>query len=38
MPRFEIPYAIEGSAWVTVQGFGKIAAGFGPIQGVWQIQ
>ena|ERR1044071_3476898 len=38
IPRFDIPYAVEGSAWVTVQGFGKIAAGFGPIQGTWAIQ
>src|SRR5262249_27781622 len=38
VPRFEIPYSVEGSAWVSVQAFGKIAAGFGPIQGVWQIQ
>lgn len=38
VPRFEIPYAVEGSAWVTVESFGKIAAGFGPVNGVWQIQ
>jgi hypothetical protein len=38
VPRFEIPYAVEGSAWVTVQSFGRIAAGFGPVQGVWLIQ
>jgi hypothetical protein len=38
VPKFEIPYSIEGSAWVTVQGFGKIAAGFGPVQGVWVLQ
>ena len=38
VPKFEIPYSIEGSAWVTVQGFGKFAAGFGPVQGVWQLQ
>ena len=38
VPRFDIPYSIEGSAWVTVQGFGKLAAGFGPLQGVWEMQ
>lgn len=38
VPKFEIPYSIEGSAWVTVQSFGKIAAGFGPVQGVWVLQ
>jgi hypothetical protein len=37
-PRFEIPYAVEGTAWVTVESFGRIAAGFGPVQGAWQIQ
>lgn len=38
VPHFVIPYSIEGSAWVTVQSFGKIAAGFGPVTGEWQIQ
>lgn len=38
VPKFEIPYSVEGSAWVTVQSFGKIAAGFGPVQGVWVLQ
>jgi hypothetical protein len=37
VPRFDLPYSLEGSAWVTVQGFGKIAAGFGPLQGVWEL-
>lgn len=36
-PRFIIPYAVEGSAWVTVQGLGKLAAGFGPFQGSFEI-
>jgi hypothetical protein len=34
-PSFQIPYAVEGTAWVTVEHFGKIAAGFGPVQGAW---
>lgn len=38
VPRFDLPYAIEGSAWVTVEGFGKIAAGFGPMQGAWELR
>lgn len=38
VPRFVIPYQIEGSAWVTVVGLGKLAAGFGPFQGSWEIQ
>jgi hypothetical protein len=38
VPRFVIPYQVEGSAWVTVVNLGKIAAGFGPYQGAWEIQ
>jgi hypothetical protein len=38
VPKFVIPYQVEGSAWVTVVGLGKIAAGFGPFQGAWEIQ
>jgi hypothetical protein len=37
-PQLSIPYSIEGSVWVTVQGFGKLAAGFGPVQGQWEIR
>ena len=38
VPRFVIPYQVEGSAWVTIERFGKIAAGFGPFTGTWEIQ
>ncbi len=38
VPRFVIPYQVEGSAWVTIERFGKIAAGFGPFKGTWEIQ
>jgi hypothetical protein len=38
VPRFVIPYQVEGSAWVTVERFGKIAAGFGPFAGQWEIR
>jgi len=38
VPRFVIPYQVEGSAWVTIESFGKIAAGFGPFTGQWVIQ
>jgi len=34
-PRFAIPYRIEGSAWVEVEGFGRFAAGFGPYERTW---
>jgi hypothetical protein len=37
-PRIAIPYLVEGTVWVDVQGFGKIAAGFGPYQNTWNIQ
>jgi hypothetical protein len=38
VPQFVIPWQVEGSAWVTVEHLGKIAAGFGPTQGVWEIR
>ena len=38
VPEFVIPWSVEGSAWVSVERFGKIAAGFGPLQGAWQIR
>jgi len=37
VPKFVIPYAVEGSAWVTVTGLGKLAAGFGPFQGQFEL-
>lgn len=38
IPRFVIPYQVEGSAWVSVARLGKIAAGFGPFSGQWEIR
>jgi hypothetical protein len=38
VPEFVIPYQVEGSAWVNVQSFGKLAAPFGPAQGAWNIR
>jgi hypothetical protein len=38
VPQFQIPYALEGTAWVTVEHFGKIGAAFGPVQGAWNLQ
>lgn len=38
VPEFVIPWQVEGSAWVAVERLGKIAAGFGPVQGAWRIQ
>jgi hypothetical protein len=37
VPTFTIPYAVEGSVWVSVQGFGKIAAPFGPYKNQWTL-
>jgi hypothetical protein len=37
-PQLSIPYSIEGSVWVSVQGFGRLAAGFGPVQGQFDIR
>jgi hypothetical protein len=37
-PTFVIPWEVQGTAWVTVQNFGKLAAGFGPTQGRWEIK
>jgi hypothetical protein len=33
VPRFAIPYSLDGSVWVNVENFGKIAASFGPVSG-----
>jgi hypothetical protein len=38
VPRFIIPWQVEGSAWVTVERFGKLAAAFGPVQGTWELK
>lgn len=37
VPEFSIPYNIEGSAWVSVESFGRLARGFGPVAGSWQL-
>ena len=37
VPSFTIPYAVEGSVWVKVEGFGKIAAAFGPYNNQWTL-
>jgi hypothetical protein len=38
MPTFIIPWAVEGSAWVTFQGFGRIGAAFPRQTGSWNLQ
>jgi hypothetical protein len=37
-PAFAIPYQIEGSVWLDVQSFGKLAAAFGPYRNEWAIR
>jgi hypothetical protein len=36
-PTFIIPWAVEGSAWVTFEGFGRIGAGFPRQTGSWDL-
>jgi len=38
LPELAIPYRIEGTAWVAVEGFGRLATGFGPANGQWRLQ
>jgi hypothetical protein len=38
LPELAIPYRIEGTAWVSVEGLGRLATGFGPASGEWQLQ
>ena len=37
MPEITIPFRLEGSAWVSIEGLGRIAAGFGPIEDEWNL-
>lgn len=37
-PRFAIPYRIEGTAWIRVENFGRLGAGFGPSDGTWALR
>jgi len=34
---FTIPYRIEGTVWFDVGSLGRVAVGFGPIQGAWML-
>ena len=38
VPQFSIPYRIEGTAWVAVESFGRLATGFGPATGEWMLR
>ena len=37
IPEFNIPYEIEGTAWVAVESLGRLATGFGPAAGQWRL-
>ncbi len=36
-PTFTIPYRIEGTLWLDVGSLGRVAVGFGPVDGSWTI-
>jgi hypothetical protein len=36
-PNFQIPYRLEGTVWFDAGSFGRIAVGFGPASGVWNL-
>ena len=38
LPQLAIPYRIEGTAWVAVESFGRLATGFGPASGEWRLR
>lgn len=37
-PQFAIPWQMLGTVWVDVDNFGRIGAGFGPLDGAWKLQ
>ncbi len=37
VPSLAIDYRIEGSAWVSIENFGRIAVNFGPVDGAWDL-
>lgn len=37
LPTLAIPYRIEGTTWVAVESFGRLAAEFGPSSGQWRL-
>ena len=38
LPQLAIPYRVEGTAWVSVESFGRLATGFGPASGEWRLR
>ena len=38
VPSFSVPYMLEGTVWVDIQSFGRIAASFGPHTSEWKLR
>ncbi len=38
MPELAVPYQIEGTTWVAVESLGRLASGFGPVDGRWALR
>ena len=36
-PSFDIPYAVDGTLFFDLPGFGRVAIDFGPFDGTWEI-
>jgi len=36
-PTFTIPYRLEGTVWFDAGSIGRIAAGWGPVEGTWTL-
>ena len=37
MPSFQIPFKLEGTVFFDAGSFGRIAVGYGPVAGTWQV-
>ena len=38
LPSLAVPYHLEGTSWVAVEGFGRLVAGFEPTTGEWALK
>jgi hypothetical protein len=38
VPQFAVPYRFEGTAWIDVEHFGRIAVSIPPYNGVWNLR
>ncbi len=37
LPTFVIPYRVEGTVWFDAGSIGRLAVGWGPMQGTWTL-